>query len=92
MVTPTIALSGIAGNFAAGVSRTVVGTGMVVADQNRMRQWNDYHLSLHSEPVALTGTPEDTAVIGTGVARVLQLCEPLGGRRLSAASEGRDRG
>ena len=29
---------GIAGNFAAGVSRTVVGDGVVVEDQNRMRQ------------------------------------------------------
>ena len=32
VVTPTISLGGIAGNFAAGVSRTVVGTGMVVGE------------------------------------------------------------
>src|SRR5471030_2218565 len=29
MVTPTLQISGIAGNFAAGVSRTVVGSGTV---------------------------------------------------------------
>ncbi len=77
VVTPTISLGGIAGNFAAGVSRTVVGTGVVVADRNRMRRWNDYGLPLNIGPVALTGTAEDAAVIGTGVARVLQLCRPL---------------
>ncbi|HWZ72523.1 MAG TPA: FtsX-like permease family protein [Casimicrobiaceae bacterium] len=77
VVTPTISLGGLAGNFAAGVSRTVVGTGVVVADQNRMRQWNDYRLPLKVGPLALTGTAEDTAVIGVGVARVLQLCRQL---------------
>jgi len=78
VVTPTISLGGLAGNFAAGVSRTVVGTGVVVEDQNRMRRWNDYRLPLKVGPIALTGTAEDTAVIGVGVARVLQLCRPLG--------------
>jgi putative ABC transport system permease protein len=77
VITPTISLGGIAGNFAAAVSRTVVGTGVVVADRNRMRQWNDYHLPLNVGTLALTGTAEDAAVIGTGVARVLQLCKPL---------------
>lgn len=77
VVTPTIFLGGIAGNFAAGVSRTIVGTGVVVADRNRMRRWNDYGLPLKIGPLALSGTAEDAAVIGVGVARVLQLCQPL---------------
>jgi putative ABC transport system permease protein len=77
VVTPTISLGGIAGNFAAGVSRTIVGTGVVVADRNRMREWNDYRLPPAIGTLALTGTAEDAAVIGTGVARVLQLCGPL---------------
>ncbi|MDW9237475.1 macB-like periplasmic core domain protein [Burkholderia thailandensis] len=41
VVTPVLAVNGIAGNFEAGVSRTVSGSGVVVADQNRMREWND---------------------------------------------------
>lgn len=79
VVTPTLQLGGIAGNFAAGVSRTVIGNGMVVDDQNRLRGWNDYGLPpLMQRPrLALTGTGPDAAVIGTGVARVLQLCGPL---------------
>ena len=77
VVTPTLQLGGIAGNFSAGVSRTVYATGMVVEDQNRMAEWNDYHFPSRPRTMTLTGTPTDTAVIGTGVARVLQLCAPL---------------
>lgn len=77
VVTPTLQVSGIAGNFDAGVSRTVVGGGTVIADQNKMRLWNDYHFPLKPRTLALTGTSEDSAVIGIGVARVLQLCESL---------------
>ncbi len=78
VVTPTISLGGIAGNFSAGVSRTVIGSGIVVEDRNRMRQWNDYNLRLRIGPSPLTGTGEDAVVVGNGVARVLELCEPLG--------------
>ena len=78
VVTPTISLGGIAGNFAASVSRTVIGSGVVVADRIRMRQWNDYALPIKLAPFALKDTAEDAVVIGTGVARVLELCQPLG--------------
>lgn len=77
VVTPTISLGGIAGNFAAGVSRTVVGSGVVVEDRNRMRQWNDYNLRIRIGASPLTGTSDEAVVVGTGVARVLELCEPL---------------
>jgi putative ABC transport system permease protein len=78
VVTPTISLGGIAGNFAAGVSRTVIGSGVVVEDRNRMRRWNDYQLPMKLAPSPLTGTAENAVVIGIGVARVLELCQPLG--------------
>ena len=77
VVTPTISLGGIAGNFAAGVSRTVAGSGVVVEDRNRMRKWNDYNLRLRIGDSPLTGTGDEAVVVGTGVARVLELCEPL---------------
>ena len=77
VATPSISLGGIAGNFAAGVSRTIIGSGLVVADRNRMRRWNDYGLPFDVQPSALTGTADDAVVIGNGVARVLELCEPL---------------
>ncbi len=78
VVTPVLDLGGIAGNFAAGVSRTVYGRGVDVDGQNRLKQWNDYRMvGLPQRSVALTGTAPNAAVVGTGVARVLQLCGPL---------------
>lgn len=77
VATPTLQFGGIAGNFAAGVSRTVYASGTVVEDQKRMREWNDYGLRVLSQKLTLSGTAPDSAVIGTGVARVLQLCAAL---------------
>ena len=77
VATPTLEFGGIAGNFAAGVSRTIFVTGTVVDDQSRMLDWNDYGLRELRRPLALSGTAPDAAVIGTGVARVLQLCTAL---------------
>jgi len=77
VVTPSLQFGGIAGNFAAGVSRTVFLDGIVVEDQSRLREWNDYQQRIMSRPLSLKGTPADTAVIGAGVARVLQLCAVL---------------
>ena len=77
VVTPVLAVNGIAGNFSAGVSRTVFGSGIVVEEQNRMRQWNDYGFPDHEPPLALAATKPNAVVIGTGVARVLRLCAAL---------------
>jgi putative ABC transport system permease protein len=77
VVTPTLEFGGIAGNFDAGVSRTVFASGMVVDDQNAMQRWNDYGFPDRPEILALTGTSDDSAIIGTGVARVLRLCDAL---------------
>ena len=77
VVTPSLQFGGIAGNFAAGVSRTVFVNGVVVEDQARMQTWNDYQQRILSRPFSLAGTATDSAVIGTGVARVLQLCAAL---------------
>ena len=77
VATPTLQFGGIAGNFAAGVSRPIYATGVVVEDQDRMREWNEYELRDISRRLTLSGTAADSAVIGTGVARVLQLCVAL---------------
>jgi len=77
VVTPTLEFGGIAGNFAAGVSRTIMASGVVVEDQNALRRWNDYGFPGAPEVMSLSGTGPDAAVIGTGVARVLRLCAPL---------------
>jgi putative ABC transport system permease protein len=78
VVTPTLQFGGVAGNFEAGLSRTVIGTGFVPEHVNRMRQWNEYDLPAPAARFVLEGAAPDNAIVGIGVARVLQLCEPLG--------------
>lgn len=77
VVTPVLQMGGIAGNFAAERSKTVFATGYVVAEQNLLREWNDYRFPIKPRYSALTGSSPDAAVIGLGVARILELCAPL---------------
>lgn len=77
VVTPTLRFGGLAGNFDAGISRTVIGTGSVAEDVNRMRQWNEFAIPVSRPRFPLEGTPADSAIVGFGVARVLQLCSKL---------------
>lgn len=77
VVTPTLQFGGIAGNYSASVSRTVIGNGFVAEDVNRMRQWNDFKLQNKVKRFELEGAAPDAAIVGTGVARVLQLCDAL---------------
>ncbi|MDN7674974.1 FtsX-like permease family protein [Burkholderia oklahomensis] len=77
VITPTLQFGGIAGNFEAGVSRTVLAQGAIADEQNRMQQWNDYGFPLTPKPYPLVGTVPDAAIVGHGVARVLHLCAPL---------------
>ncbi|MEK8053317.1 FtsX-like permease family protein [Ideonella sp. DXS22W] len=77
VVSPMLQFGGVAGNYDAGVSRTVIGTGLVAGDVTRMRQWNEFGSAQVSPTYLLDGAAADAAIVGTGVARVLLLCEPL---------------
>jgi putative ABC transport system permease protein len=77
VATPKLQFGGIAGNYAEGVSRTVLGSGYVVDDYTRMQLWNEYGVRQPPIRFHLEGTPEESAVVGTGVARALLLCGPL---------------
>jgi len=88
VVTPTLELGGIAGNFDAGLSRTVLASGTDVDGQNALRKWNDFGFNDTPAPLALTHTAPNAAVIGEGVARVLQLCGVRGARHCAVARSG----
>lgn len=75
--TPMMRFGGLAGNFDAGISRTVIGTGFIAADVSKMRQWNEFGIPVLRPQFPLEGTAPDSAIVGVGVARVLQLCAPL---------------
>ncbi len=77
VVTPTLQLGGIAGHMESGHTRSVLANGLVPQEYNRLMQWNDYGMVSYAQPLALEGTAANAAVIGTGVARKLQLCAAL---------------
>ncbi len=77
MVSPVLKFGGLAGNFDAGISRTVLGTGYNAAEFNAFRKWNEFDLPLQKPDFQLLNTSPDSAVLGVGLARVLQLCKPL---------------
>ncbi len=77
VASPALQFGGIAGNYAASVSRTIIGHGYIAEDINRMRRWNDFGLRSKAPLSAMEGSAPDAAVVGTGVARVLQLCDSL---------------
>jgi putative ABC transport system permease protein len=79
VVTPTVSLSGIAGNFDIDASKTFLGAGYVPADREQLRRWDEHGVSRHraNEDPALRDDDETIGVVGVGLARVLGLCAPL---------------
>jgi putative ABC transport system permease protein len=79
VVTPTVTLFGIAGNFDIDASKTFFGVGVVPSDRDHMRRWDEYGLlgAQISEDSGLRDNDETRGVIGVGLARVLGLCESL---------------
>ena len=80
VVTPTVSLFGIAGNFSINASKTFMGTGFVPSDRDRMRHWDDYHLRPADyvfDPLGMSDQDINRGVVGIGMARVLGLCGPL---------------
>jgi putative ABC transport system permease protein len=74
VVTPTLQLGGLAGNFTSGISRSVLAIGVVPEERNQLEKWNDYELISYLQPLKLIGTSSDSVTIGEGVARKLKLC------------------
>ena len=80
VVTPTVSLFGIAGNFSIDASKTYFGTGFVPSDRDRMRHWDEYRLRPANyvfSPLGITDSDINHGIVGVGMARVLGLCAPL---------------
>jgi putative ABC transport system permease protein len=79
VVTPTVSLTGIAGNFDIDASKTFMGSGYVPAAWDTMRRWDEHLINRRRvlAPSGLEQGDETRAVVGIGLARVLGLCEPL---------------
>jgi len=80
VVTPSVSLFGIAGNFSIDASKTFFGTGFMPSDRDKMRHWDEYGLrpaNFVFPPLGLTDKDINRGIVGFGMARVLGLCGPL---------------
>jgi putative ABC transport system permease protein len=80
VVTPTLSLFGIAGNFAGenDAAKTFLGIGVIPSDRERMRQWNEFGAAPPFKPdTRLADEDETRGIIGVGLARILNLCGAL---------------
>ena len=79
VVTPTISLSGIAGNFAIDASKTFLGTGYVPKDREMLSLWDAHGVTARRvlSDSGLSDADESRGVVGVGLARVLGLCQDL---------------
>jgi putative ABC transport system permease protein len=76
VITPTLTIGGIAGNYAKNSSQTFVGVGLVADEQLKMQSWDGYGINMPSEDNALKDYQEG-GLIGKGLAINLNLCEEL---------------
>lgn len=77
VATPMLVFPSVAGHAARETSKTVLINGQEAEDQSRMRTWNFYDVRMPSTPHPLAGKPADSALLGMGVARMLQVCSAL---------------
>jgi putative ABC transport system permease protein len=80
VMTPTLSLFGIAGNFSGenDAAKTFFGLGVIPSDRERLRQWNEYGAGRPYVPDKRLSDDDDSrGIIGVGLARILNLCAPL---------------
>jgi putative ABC transport system permease protein len=79
VITPTVSLTGIAGNFDIDASKTFMGTGYVPSDREKMLRWDEHRVNRRRvlADSGLRDGDETRGVVGVGLARVLGLCEKL---------------
>lgn len=77
VATPMLVFPAVAGHAAHETSKTVLVNGLVPDDQSRMRTWNYYGVRMPSTEHPLAHKPANSALLGLGVARMLQVCSAL---------------
>jgi putative ABC transport system permease protein len=79
VITPTVSVAGIAGNFEINTSKTFIGTGFVPSDRDRMLRWDENHVFRKRmwRESGLRDDDETRGIVGVGLARILGFCEKL---------------
>lgn len=74
VATPILRLAGLAGNFAADTSKTFIGLGLHPETYNRLGTFDPRRLGGVQPPWPLSSARPEEAVLGVGMARMLDLC------------------
>ena len=77
VVTPTLDVEGVAGNFAAGSSSNFSGQGVLPVEHLRQLGWDGFDKHIPARSTALKGDAQDAGVIGLGMAQLLSMCDTL---------------
>ena len=80
VISPTLTVAGIAGNFSGQneASKTFFGVGRVPADRAAMRRWDEHGIGQQdATDELLSDANPSLGYVGVGLGRVLRLCEPL---------------
>jgi putative ABC transport system permease protein len=79
VVTPTVNLFGIAGNFDSEASKTFFGVGVIPTAYNRMNAWDEHGVRTAATPpeARLNENDEAHGFVGEGLGRILKLCALL---------------
>ncbi len=75
VITPTLTIGGIAGNYTKNSSQTFVGVGVVANEQLKMQSWDGYGINMPTD--SSLKAYHGGALIGKGLAKNLNLCEAL---------------
>ena len=85
IITPTLNISGIAGNYAKNSSGTFVGVGIVAKDHYKMQFWDGYNLNMPQNKTLENF--KKGGLIGKGLAINLNMCEELKIKNCKKAKE-----
>lgn len=86
--TPVLMLTGIAGHYAVGTSRPALIYGSEASGQRQLNKWDEYHLgNTLGVRKTLDSHVPDAALIGGGLARLLQLCDFVKNQPCGAPAE-----
>ena len=77
MITPRIDLAGVAGNAATGNSKTFIGTGILPAQVDEMRNWDGWNIGQVAPNTGLNSNDQGSVILGLGMARMMGLCGAL---------------
>lgn len=77
VVTPTLDVEGVAGNFGAGSSTNFSGQGVVASEHARQLGWDGFGKHMSPRKTALEDAASDAGVIGLGMAQLLSMCDVL---------------